>query len=328
MTERGADIDSFLAAAGWSGAAQAPLAGDASTRRYLRVTRGDDSAVLMDSEHVDIEPFCRIAARLGELGYSAPDIYAADSARRLLLLEDLGDLSFSHCLEIGHGPGEAALYGAAVDLLAALASAPVAAATPAMDAAYLAAEIRLFAEWWPPESGGESELQAHADAWAAAWRETYALALALPQCLALRDFHAANLMWLPQRHGLGRVGLLDFQDAVAAPVSYDLVSLLQDVRRDVAQVLAAEMIARFVAALPDLDPNAFRASYAVLGAHRNLRIAAVFSRLAGRDGKHGYLTYLPRVWRHIDADLRHPALAPVADWLARHVPPAERASGR
>jgi len=328
MAERGGDIDKFLAAAGWSGAARAPLAGDASARRYLRLTRGGDSAVLTDSEQVDIAAFCRIARHLDGLGYSAPKIYAEDSTRRLLLLEDMGDHSFTHCLEDGGGPSGEALYSAAVDLLTALASAPVAAGAPAMDAAYLAAEIRLFAEWWPPEGGGESELKAHADGWAAAWCEAHVLALAMPQCLSLRDFHAANLMWLPERQGIARVGLLDFQDAVAAPLPYDLVSLLQDVRRDVPGDLEAEMIARFLGAFPELDREAFRASYAILGAHRNLRIAGVFSRLAGRDGKRGYLAYLPRVWRHIDADLRHPALAPVADWLARFVPPGERESGR
>ncbi len=134
--------------------------------------------------------------------------------------------------------------------------------------------------------------------------------------------------WLPARHGLGRVGLLDFQDAVAAPLAYDLVSLLQDVRRDVPEDLQAAMITRFLAAFPDLDAAAFRTSYAILGAHRNLRIAGIFSRLARRDGKRGYLDYLPRLWRHNAADLRHPSLAPVAEWLARHVPPEQRGGGR
>ena len=322
MTERGRHIDFFLDSAGWSGAARAPLAGDASARHYRRLRLGGESAVLMDSVGVDIEPFCRIARHLGELGYSAPKIYAEDGARRLLLLEDLGDLGFDRCLAEGDGPGAAALYGAAVDLLAELAEAPTAAGVPSMDAAYLAAEIRLFAEWWPPGSGGTGGLAA--DAWVAAWGDAHKLALALPKCLALRDFHAANLIWLPERHGHGRVGLLDFQDAVAAPFSYDLVSLLQDVRRDVPSDLETAMIARFLSAFPGLDKAAFETSYAILGAHRNLRIAGVFARLAGRDGKPAYLDYLPRVWHHIAADLRHPVLAEVEAWLDRHVPPEQR----
>jgi aminoglycoside/choline kinase family phosphotransferase len=328
MTERAGAIDSFLNAAGWSGAAEAPLAGDASTRRYIRLRRGAASAVLMDSEAIDIAPFCRIARHLGELGYSAPNILSEDSAQRLLLLEDLGDLSFVHCLDAAEGPGAEALYGAAVDVLAELGQAPLAADIPAMDITYLAAEIRLFTEWWPPDGLGEGKLLAHADAWVAAWHEAHALALAPPKCLALRDFHAANLMWLPERHGLARVGLLDFQDAVAAPLTYDLVSLLQDVRRDVPGELERAMMARFFAAFANLDPEAFHASYAILGAHRNLRIAGIFSCLARRDGKRGYLQYLPRVWQHIAADLGHACLAPVADWLARHVPPEQRGAVR
>ena len=336
MPERGRDIDRFLSAAGWSGAARAPLAGDASARSYLRLRQGGESAVLMDSGATDIAPFCRVARHLRGLGYSAPEILAEDSAGRLLLLEDLGDLSFIRCLEDPDGPGAPGaetLYGAAVDLLAEMGRAPIGAATPAMDAAYLAAEIRLFADWWPPHGSVQtapanpSQLTALAEGWVAAWRDAHALALTPPKYLALRDFHAANLMWLPARHGLATVGLLDFQDAVAAPLAYDLVSLLQDVRRDVPEDLQMAMIARFLAAFPDLDAAAFRTSYAILGAHRNLRIAGIFSRLARRDGKRGYLDYLPRVWRHIAADLRHPALAPVAEWLARHVPPEQRAGG-
>jgi len=334
MPERGRDIDRFLSAAGWSGAARTPLAGDASARSYLRLRQGAESAVLMDSSASDIAPFCRIARYLLGLGYSAPEILAEDSAGRLLLLEDLGNLSFIRCLEDPDGAGAVTLYGAAVDLLGELGRAPVGAAIAAMDAANLAAEIRLFAEWWPPHGSAQAatvkptQLTAHADGWVAAWRDAHALALTLPKGLALRDFHAANLMWLPARHGVARVGLLDFQDAVAAPLAYDLVSLLQDVRRDVPEDLQAAMITRFLAAFPDLDAAAFRTSYAILGAHRNLRIAGIFSRLARRDGKRGYLDFLPQVWRHIAADIRHPALASVAEWLARHVPPEQRAGGR
>ena len=333
MPERGRDIDRFLTAAGWSGAARSPLAGDASARRYLRLRRGSESAVLMDSAADAIEPFCHIARQLRGLGYNAPEILAEDSAGRLLLLEDLGDLNFIRCLEDPDGPSADVLYGAAVDLLAELGRVPVGAGIPVMDAAYLASEIRLFAEWWPPESSAEvapdkpTQLKVYADAWVAAWCDAYELALKPPKGLALRDFHAANLMWLPARQGLGRVGLLDFQDAVAAPIPYDLVSLLQDIRHDVPENLQAAMITRFLATFPDLDAAAFRTSYAILGAHRHLRIAGVFSRLARRDGNRGYLDYLPRVWRHIATDLRHPVLAPVAEWLARHVPPEQRTGG-
>ncbi len=321
MVERARQIDDFLAAAGWAGAARTPLAGDASGRIYQRLRRGDKSAVLMDSPGEDVSPFIRITRHLESCGYSAPNIYAEDRAQRLLLLEDLGDLSFDRCLPAD----SAALYGAAVDLLAHLATQALPGGCPVMNEAHLAGEIRLFAEWWPPQGGGDGSLAAHADAWVEAWRGAYRPALAIPSGLALRDFHAGNLMWLAARRGLGRVGLLDFQDALAAPICYDLVSLLQDARLDVPDNIEAEMIERFVAAFPGLDRDAFRASYAVLGAHRNLRIAGIFSRLARRDGRRGYLEFLPRVWRHIETDLGHPALAPIEAWLARHVPADQRA---
>jgi aminoglycoside/choline kinase family phosphotransferase len=316
MAERDRIIDAFLAAQGWSGAARTPLAGDASSRRYVRLAQGGARAVLMDSRHEAVAPFLRAARRLEDLGLSAPRLLAEDAAERLLLLEDFGDLTFTCCLETGEGADEATLYAAAVDLLAALAAMPAGGDFPAMDRAYLAAEIRLFAEWWPPDGG--RNLASGADAWVESWRGAHALALALPSGLALRDFHAGNLMWLAERGGIARVGLLDFQDAVTAPVAYDLVSLLKDVRRDVPPALEAAMVTRFLAACPTLDGEAFRAAYAILGAHRNLRIAGVFARLARRDGKRAYLDFLPRVWRHIQADLAHPALAPVADWLAHH----------
>jgi aminoglycoside/choline kinase family phosphotransferase len=310
MIERGRHIETFLAAAGWSGADRAPLAGDASGRIYQRLSLGADTAVLMESPGEDIGAFLRIARHLGHHGFSAPRIHAEDRDRRLLLLEDLGDPGFDQ-------------YEQAVDMLADLATKPLPAGIAIMNETYLAGEIRLFGEWGPPQGGA----RANADSWVAAWREVYTAALAIPTGLALRDFHAGNLMWLAKRHGIRRIGLLDFQDALAAPISYDLVSLLQDARRDVPEKLQAALVERFMGAFDDLDREAFRTSYAILGAHRNLRIAGVFARLARRDGKRDYLCFLPRVWRHIEVNLRHPALAPVAAWLARHVPTEQRGAG-
>jgi len=331
MFEREQQIDIFLAAAGWSDASRVPLAGDASGRIYQRLARDDQSVVLMDSWHEDIAPFLHIAQHLERCGFSAPKVYTIDSAQRLLLLEDLGDFSFVSCLHAGamgdDSVGEMALYSAAVDVLVALAVEALPSSFRVMDGDYLAGEIGLFTEWWPPQEGAASPLVAEGESWVAAWRDVYASALAIPAGLALRDFHAENLIWLAARKGNRRIGLLDFQDALQAPISYDLVSLLQDVRRDVPENLQAEMIERFMTALPDQDHSAFLTSYAILGAHRNLRIAGIFSRLAGRDGNREYLKFLPRVWRHIETNLRHPALAPVQEWLARHVPAGQREAG-
>jgi len=322
MAERAECIDHFLAVEGWSGATRMLVADDASGRRYLRLCRGSDSAILMDSAHKEVTAFCFAARQLKALGLSVPEIYAEDAALRLLLLEDFGDLTFTYCLDAGTGPDEGLLYGLAVDLLAALGHAPVSDGFSVMDQDYLAREIRLFAEWWPSEDC--TDLTTEVESWVAAWREAHDLALTVPSCLALRDFHASNLMWLEERDGIAKVGLLDFQDAVIAPLPYDLVSLLKDVRRDLPEGLEANMIARFANAYPAIEAEAFSAAYAILGAHRNLRIAGVFVRLAQCDDKPGYLKYLPRVWRHIEADLAHPVLAPVNEWLERHVPPDRR----
>jgi len=146
----------------------------------------------------------------------------------------------------------------------------------------------------------------------------------VPSSLVLRDFHVDNLMRVDDRDGIMCCGLLDFQDAVQGPVSYDLVSLLEDARRDVPETLAQRMKTRYLAAFPALDRNAFEASYCVLGAQRSAKIIGIFTRLCLRDGKPQYLAHIPRVWRLLERDLAHPALAPVSQWLGRRISPAHR----
>ena len=146
----------------------------------------------------------------------------------------------------------------------------------------------------------------------------------MPSSLALFDFHIDNLMWLKGRSGIQACGLLDFQDAVVAPVTFDLVSLLEDARRDVPTALAEDLIGHYLAAFPELGEGDFRASYCVIGAQRSTRILGTFARLRLRDAKPGYLLHIPRVWRWLAQDLAHPALAPVKAWFDRHIPPERR----
>ena len=321
--ERERQRRAFVARAGWSDAAQAPLAGDASARRYARLTQGDATAVLMDDPPPghSIGAFVRIARLLRGMGYSAPEVLATDEAQGFALLEDFGDDSF---LALLASPGAASverrLYEAATDLLVDLHRWPVPSDLPRYDAGWMLDDAKLFLE----SIANEAANAPIAADFEAAWCGPLEEAAAGPQALCLRDFHAGNLMWLPAHGdgsgggdgcGLGRVGLLDFQDARSGPISYDLVSLLQDARRDLGTGLEAAMVARYLRASPGLDEAAFRAAYAILGAQRAVRIIGVFHRLARRDGKPAYLAHLPRVWGHLDRNLAHPALAPVRVWF-------------
>jgi aminoglycoside/choline kinase family phosphotransferase len=264
----------------------------------------------------DVRPFLHIARHLSGLGLSAPTILAEDVHAGLLLLEDLGDALFARLLE--QTPGmEAPLYEAATDLLVALhrhaPPAGLASYTPA-----LMADLACLAlDWYRPGATGKTSTRR--DKFYAETETVLATLPALDTVLIQRDYHAENLLWLPERDGIARVGLLDFQDAMRGHPAYDLVSVLQDARRDVSRSLAEAMIARYIAGTAQ-DTESFTAAYACLGAQRNLRILGVFARLCLRDGKAHYVDLIPRVWAHLAQDLRHPALAPVAALVASELP--------
>ena len=327
MAERAELVAGFLAAAGWGDAARRTLAGDASFRRYDRLEAPPFRAVLMDAPppQEDVRPFLAIARLLRGLGFSAPGILAEDVAAGLLLLEDFGDATYTRLL--ADGAAEEPLYALAVDLLVALHRGLGAAAPPQVppyDDERLLAEAALLVDWYLPAMTGRPAEPGLREEYLALWRRLLPPARGVPASLVLRDYHVDNLMLLDGREGIAACGLLDFQDAVIGPVTYDLVSLLEDARRDVPQALAAAMRARYLAAFPALDRAAFAASYAVLGAQRNCKIVGIFTRLSRRDGKGAYLAHIPRVWRLIEGDLAHPALAPLARWLDRHIPADRR----
>jgi N-acetylmuramate 1-kinase len=329
MAERAGRIADFLAAAGWGHAARRTLAGDASFRRYDRLEAPPFRAVLMDAPppQEDVRPFLAVARLLRGLGLSAPGILAEDIEAGLLLLEDFGDATYTRLL--AEGAAEEPLYALAVDLLVALhRDFATAAAThvPPYDEARLLTEAALLVDWFLPAITGRPTDPALRQDYLDLWRGLLPVARALPDSLVLRDYHVDNLMLLDGRDGIAACGLLDFQDAVIGPVTYDLVSLLEDARRDVPPALAAAMRARYLAAFPALDRDAFAASYAVMGAQRNCKIVGIFTRLWKRDGKPQYLPHIPRVWRLIEGDLAHPALEPVKAWLDRHIPPSLRRS--
>ena len=304
----------FLAANGWADAIIDPLAGDASFRRYFRVRAAGRSAVLMHAPapHEDPRPFVAMARWLAERGFAAPAIHAADEAGGLILIEDFGD---DRLREAADAAPDAALawYRQAVDVLVALRAHPAAALRP-YDRAELQREAALLVDWYVPAVGLEVDGEGYRDAWDAVLGH----ALADPAVTVLRDFHAENLMLIPG----GGLGLLDFQDALAGHPAYDLVSLLQDARRDVDPGVEQAMLDRYCAVTGDGD--AFRDAYHVLGAQRNAKIIGIFTRLWRRDGKERYPSLCPLVWSYLERDLGHPVLAPVARWFDDNVSPERR----
>jgi aminoglycoside/choline kinase family phosphotransferase len=310
----------FLERAGWGDAQRGRLAGDASFRHYDRLRRGADAAVLMDAPPPieDVRPFIAVDRILRGLGLSAPEILAEDVTNGFLLLEDFGDGTYTRLL--AGGEDECGLYARAVDVLVHLHRGFTHAPLPPYDEARLLAEAALLVDWYLPAITGRETDAALRENYLETWRRVLPLAKGAPDTLVLRDYHVDNLLLLPGRKGVAEVGLLDFQDAVIGPASYDVVSLLEDARRDIAPALVAEMLERYLAAFPAQDRAAFMTSYALLGAQRSAKIIGIFTRLCRRDGKPHYLQHIPRVWRLLSGDLRHPALAPVAAWLDRHVP--------
>lgn len=300
MTDRAALATRFLVAAGWGGAGRQALQADASARSYTRLTRAGGTAILMDAppgSADDPADFVIIAAHLARHGFSVPKVLAQDLAAGFLLLEDFGEARFAGLMAAD--PSQSGvLYTAATDALCALAQVPLLPGLPDLSAA----------EW--ADAAGQTLPHYAEQADLPALTQALARALAAradgPRILIHRDFHAENLMLLAGRTGRARVGLLDFQAAQAGQPGYDLVSLLQDARRDVSPLTEAAMIARYASALA-LDPGAFAASYAALGAQRALRILGVFARLAA-EGKPRYLAFLPRVRAQLQRNLAHPAL--------------------
>ena len=314
----------FLAAHGWEGSEIRPLAGDASFRRYFRVHRGDGAtAVLMDAppEQEDMGPFLAIAGHLLDRGFLPPRPLAVDRARGLLLLEDMGDDRVGPLLA-REPQRERAIYEAAIDILVRLAGEPAPADLAPYDGEAMRREVALFTDWYAPALGLEVDVDGYFAAWEEAWAEVETLVAANP-VLVLRDYHADNLMVLP---GTSELGLLDFQDALAGHPAYDLVSLLQDARRDVAPELEEAMLRRYVSRANVADAQRFRRDYEVLGAQRNTKILGIFTRLWRRDGKPHYLSLQPRVWAYLERNLAHPALGPVRAWFDANVPASHRAA--
>ena len=360
MTSRDETIRAFLDAAGWGDATRGPLAGDASTRRYERLHGPRGAAVLMDWPRapeapvpsgqrsyseiahlaVDCRPFVAVGDYLCGLGLSAPQIFARDLDAGLLLLEDLGDTLFGPAIEAGHGPDGTSLddmYRAAIDTLITLQSRPAPGELPVgdgtmhkvplFDDGVFRAELDVPLDWYFPAVLERQATQAEREEFHAIWTDLRPLIDAGPRTLFLRDFHSPNMIWLGSREGDRRIGLIDFQDALIGSRAYDVVSFLQDARKDVPVAREQAMLALYVKraseTLFDFDEARFRAAYAAVGAERALRLIGLWPRLLKRDGKPQYMAHMPRTMDYLRRNLAHPALGPLKSWLEAHMLPRD-----
>lgn len=316
--------EDFLAAHGFDAAERIPLPADASFRRYERLAGGPVPALLMlcPPWREPIAPYLRIAAHLRGLGLSAPAVYFADETAGLALIEDLGEDTFTALLS--RGADETALYVLAAETLAALHRHPPPDFLPAWDVQAMAtAAAGTLLDWWWPAAFGAAPDGAVRAAFAAAVRETLAPFADDPPVLVHRDFHVDNLLRL-DRQGPAACGLLDFQDAAAGHPAYDVMSLVEDARRDIDPSVRRAALARYLDAARVADRARFLAAFAAHGALRHARVAALWTRLARRDNKPHYLRHAPRTWRLLERALAHPACAPLAAWFDDHIPRERR----
>lgn len=355
--ERMKAIDAFLHRSGWGDARLIYMQGDASPRRFGRLLLDAESAILMDAPRQpdgppirngkpysrianlaeDLCPWVAVTSTLRTAGLSAPEIITQDLDAGLLIVEDLGDTLFGLMVEQG-AADQAELWRVAVDILLHVRSAamPVAVTVdcsryrlPPYDRAAMQIEVELLPDWYWPALDGRPVPDTVKEDYLALWDAVFDELLRLPTGWVLRDFHSPNLIWLPDRAGLKRVGILDCQDALQGHPAYDLVSLLQDARVDVPEAIEHEMFERYctmaASGEPDFDRGAFEFAYAALGAQRNTKILGIFSRLSRRDGKNGYLRHIPRIWRYLDRDLSHASLQPLRLWYQSNFPAERRA---
>ena len=351
QVERLRNLREFLEGAGLLNAPRERMPGDASTRSYARLIGSDGTSILMNSPqrpdgppiydgksysaavHLaeDVKPFVAIDNGLRARGFSAPAIHHADLDAGFLITEDFG----SDGVIEGDPPQPIAdRYEAATDMLAALhretlpetlpLTPQLTYDIPLFDIDAWLVEIGLMLEWYLPDRGADVSQQ-RCDEFVAMWRQLLEKPAAAPRTWVMRDFHSPNIIWLGDRAGIQRVGIIDFQDAVLGPAAYDLVSLLQDARIDVPEQLELTLLTRYIkarrAADANFDPAGFAELYAIMSAQRNTRLLGTFARLNRRDGKPQYLRHQPRIWTYLNRSLAHPALAAFREWYAANVPP-------
>jgi len=348
--ERIAVVRGFIDEAGFGEAQRRRMQGDASTRIFERLRADNRTTVLMNAPrrpdgppvrdgkpysaiaHLaeDIVPYVALASGLRGIDLSAPEILHADLDEGLILMEDLGD---EHIVSGNPAAPVEIRYATAVELLASLHARnlpdqlPVTSTLdyrlPRYDIGAFLIEAELLLDWYLVHAGAPLSEAARA-AFVRLWRSALEPAMEAPATWVLRDYHSPNLLWLPQREGIARIGLVDFQDSLIGPAAYDVASLLQDARVDVPENMEMNLLGRYVRARlnqdGDFDTGGFTLLYATLAAQRATKILGIFARLQRRDGKPQYLRHMPRLWGYLQRSLAHPALAGLKAWYAANVP--------
>ena len=304
----------FLMDIGWEASKIEPLADDASFRRYFRVKKDDKQAVLMDAPppHEDPKPYINMTHYLCENGFRAPQIYGQNLDHGLVLIEDFGDSRMREHLDICP-EDEVNIYKQAIDIIIDLPKKQPAKVNNYDEAVYIN-EVQLLSKWYLPAA----KLSVDTDHYDNLWREALRPLYNAPKTTVLRDYHAENIMLLAD----GALGIIDYQDALIGHQAYDLVSLLQDARRDVSPALEQKML-QYYCEKTNMGEE-FLTHYAILGAQRNSKIIGIFARLSARDGKHKYLNYLPRMWGLLERDLEHPDLIALKQWFDENIPQSVR----
>lgn len=324
MKDRAKLRDQFLAKHNIDPLSLEQLPQDASYRVYYKIK--NKNLLLMDAppNKENIKSYLKVANYLKYNEFSSPDILAEDIAGGFLLIEYLGNNLYTQILE-GNPHQEEELYSAAVDVLLKLHKIlPPDNLIPYYSDDMLMEEADRFIDWYIPILNGEAINKKLREEYQVIWKHLLQYPRYIPETMVHKDYHADNLIWLEKRNGLKRVGILDFQDAVIGSPIYDLVSLLEDARRDVSEEIVSKMINKYIIARDDIIRKDFLASYAILGAQRNLRIIGFCARKSVRDKNNSYLKLLPRVWSYVEKNLKHPLLFPLKAWMDKVISPQVR----
>lgn len=322
-------MDQFLDSCGWNGAHQAFLPGDFSSRTYARLDRGGGNPsralVMFMPEGEHLAAFLKMQALLEAHGARVPAVYAVDISNGMALIEDLGTADLANSITSAN---EEELYTLAVDYLvkihkSAKAELLVNSQLPQFNAELFAQQAGLFLDVYGSRVLGHEFLAEARDAFFAAWRNALAVACSVPNSLLLRDYHAANIM-LPGGADASQLTAIDFQDGGVGPISYDLVSLLEDARRDIDAAMRERLIGYYCAGNPNVEPELFRTSCAILAAQRHIRVLAIVVRRWVDKNRDEVADYFRRSWGLLLAHQEEPALKPLFAWLDEYVPVSHR----